>query len=372
MKYTFDNVTRIVLTVISIVGIILLVRYLQNALLPFLFGWLIAYLLYPLVRFIQYNMGVKRRGLSIALAMIISIALSIGVIYAVAPIVVREVNDASIQITEYTNKLNSEKELPASVVSFFENISEKVDFRQIFNPENIEKMSQKVLPQVWNLLSNTWQIFAAIFIVFIVLLYIIFILLDYEAITNGFTKLIPQRYKSFVVELIEDVELGMNRYFRGQVLIATIVGIMFAVGFKLIGLPLGLTIGILIGILNIVPYMQTIGLIPIPLLAMLQCVETGQNYWVVLGLCILVFIFVQTTQDLVLVPKIMGKAMGLNPAIILLSLSIWGTLMGLAGMIIALPFTTILVAYYKRYVLHQKAKPFEEDITDSILEQQNK
>ena len=59
----------------------------------------------------------------------------------------------------------------------------------------------------------------------------------------------------------------------------------------------------------------------------------------------------QTICDYVLTPKIMGKAMGLNPAIILLSLSVWGTLLGLIGMIIALPLTTLLISYYGEYVI---------------------
>ena len=70
--------------------------------------------------------------------------------------------------------------------------------------------------------------------------------------------------------------------------------------------------------------------------------------------CFIVFLVVQGTQDLFLVPKIMGKAMGLNPAVILLSLSIWGSLLGIVGMIIALPITTLLISYYKRFVLNNE------------------
>lgn len=64
-----------------------------------------------------------------------------------------------------------------------------------------------------------------------------------------------------------------------------------------------------------------------------------------------VFVTVQIVADLILTPKVMGKAMGLNPAIILLSLSIWGTLFGLIGMIIALPLTTLLLSYYEQYII---------------------
>ena len=67
----------------------------------------------------------------------------------------------------------------------------------------------------------------------------------------------------------------------------------------------------------------------------------------------LVFVVVQTFQDMVLVPKIMGKVTGMGPAAILLSLSFWGALMGFIGMIIALPLTTLMISCYKHYVLHE-------------------
>ena len=66
-----------------------------------------------------------------------------------------------------------------------------------------------------------------------------------------------------------------------------------------------------------------------------------------------VYLIVQIIQDLLLTPKVMGKAMGLNPAIILLSLSIWGSLLGLMGMIIALPLTTLILSYYDKYVVQR-------------------
>ncbi|MFA6582128.1 MAG: AI-2E family transporter, partial [Paludibacter sp.] len=79
----------------------------------------------------------------------------------------------------------------------------------------------------------------------------------------------------------------------------------------------------------------------------------GQSYGsILLGIAI-VFIIIQILEELILVPRIMGKVTGLNPAVILLSLSIWGALMGMVGMIIALPMTTLIISYYKRYVLKE-------------------
>ena len=103
-----------------------------------------------------------------------------------------------------------------------------------------------------------------------------------------------------------------------------------------------------------VPYLQLVALVPTVLLSLLKAADTGENFWWILACALLVFCIVQTIQDAVIVPKIMGKITGLNPAIILLSLSIWGALMGIVGMIIALPCTTIILSYYKRYIKKQE------------------
>jgi predicted PurR-regulated permease PerM len=135
---------------------------------------------------------------------------------------------------------------------------------------------------------------------------------------------------------------------------------MFAIGFKIVGLPMAITIGLFIGVLNLVPYLQTVGVVPVVLLCLVKGAEPGESFWWVLLGCFIVFVIVQGIQDLFLVPKIMGKAMGLNPAVILLSLSVWGSLLGIVGMIIALPITTLLISYYKRFILNKEELPIEE------------
>ena len=89
------------------------------------------------------------------------------------------------------------------------------------------------------------------------------------------------------------------------------------------GLPLAIIIGLFLGLLNMVPYLQVIGIAPCLLLGLLQAAESGTSYGLILLFITLVFIIVQCIQDLFLVPKIMGDVTGMNPAIILLSLSIW-------------------------------------------------
>jgi predicted PurR-regulated permease PerM len=103
-----------------------------------------------------------------------------------------------------------------------------------------------------------------------------------------------------------------------------------------------------------VPYLQLVGFIPTILLAVVKAADTGESFWLIMLSALIVFAVVQTIQDTILTPKIMGHVTGLNPAIILLSLSIWGSLLGILGMVIALPLTTLLITYYQRYVIKNK------------------
>ena len=353
--YTFDRVVRLVIGVLVAVALFLLINKLSAALLPFLIGWLIAYLLYPLVKFFQYRLKFKNRVLSIFAALLSVLVVLVGAGWLFLPSVIQEFSRMGVLLVDYVQQVDSSSLISESVRGWINNTVYNIDFQNLFTWQNVESVIEKIMPQFFGLLSSTWSFIVGIFVVFMVMLYVIFILIDYEKIAEGFMLVIPKKYRHFVTELRDDVEAGMNRYFRGQALVAAIVGVLFAIGFSIIGLPLAITMGLFIGLLNLVPYLQTVGFIPVIFLALLQSMETGQSFWWFMLAVFIVFVVVQSTQDLLLVPKIMGKAMGLNPAIILLSLSVWGALFGIIGMIIALPATTLLISYYTRFVINDES-----------------
>ena len=213
------------------------------------------------------------------------------------------------------------------------------------------------MPRLFSIIGQTASVVISIIASCITLLYMFFILLDYEYLTNNWIKIFPKKNRPFWQELAKDVERELNNYIRGQGIVALCMGIMFCIGFTIIDFPMAIGLGILIGILDLVPYLHTFALIPTAFLALLKAADTGQNFWMIFGLAVLVFIIVQIISDMVVTPKVMGKAMGLNPAILLLSLSVWGALLGFIGLIIALPLTTLIIAYWQRYV----TKEFEKE-----------
>ena len=354
--FTFDRVTRIVFSIVIIGVLLYLITVLRNALLPFLIAWLLAYMMQPFVKFFQYKLKLKSRILAIV-AVIISASLIIGIAAAlVVPSVAQEAERTLNLMRTHNPGEGHVPLIPASWIEYLENNVDINQLMELLSRENIQNAIKQLAPKVWNILSNTFSILFSITIIFVILLYFIFILLDYEKIANGWINLIPARIRPFAKGLADDVEQSMNRYFRGQALIALCVGVLLSIGFKIVGFPLAVTLGLFIGVLNLIPYLQAIGLIPMVILSLLKSAETGQNFWIIFGSGLLILGIVQCIQDLYLTPRIMGKAMGLNPAIILLSLSIWGTLLGFIGLIIALPLTTLCLSYYKRFIL------LEEDI----------
>lgn len=352
--FTFDRVVRIVFSLLAIAGIIYLIAVLRNALLPFLIAWLLAYMMQPFVRFFQYKLKLRSRILSIIAVILSSLLLVALVAVLVVPSVTQEANKTLELMRQHNEGYGRIPMIPQSWTDFIEKNIDPDQLAQLLSKENIENAIKQIAPKMWILLTNTFSILFSITIVFVIMLYFIFILLDYERIANGWIHLIPLRYRPFVQGLADDVESSMNRYFRGQSLIALCVGVLLAIGFKIVDFPLAVILGLFIGVLNLIPYMQAIGILPMVLLSLLKSAETGQNFWMIFGLGILVLAIVQCIQDLYLTPRIMGKAMGLNPAIILLSLSVWGTLLGFIGLIIALPLTTLFLSYYKRFILTEE------------------
>jgi predicted PurR-regulated permease PerM len=228
------------------------------------------------------------------------------------------------------------------------------DIKGIVSHEGFLEGVKATVPKLWDVITQSISIVSSLFTLTMVFLYTLLILLDYERLTTGWSRLLPERYRLFATQLVRDVEESMNKYFRGQAMVALCVGILFSIGFLIIGFPMAVGLGLFIGLLNMVPYLQLIGFVPTILLAIVKAAETGQNFWMIMLMAVIVFAVVQAIQDAILTPKIMGHVTGLNSAIILLSLSIWGSLMGILGMIIALPMTTLLISYYQKYIVKNK------------------
>jgi predicted PurR-regulated permease PerM len=346
------TIIRVLVTVAVVLALYWLIRRLSGVLLPFLISFVVAYMLAPIVNFFQHKCRFRSRVLSVIVTILLVLGVLTGAIAAVVPAISRQATSLSQSVKTYVANWDGNKYFSPEVNERVEEIIQSIDIKTLLESAEVQQGIKKALPILGDWISSGVNALMGLAVAFICILYIIFLLIDYEKITTNWHKYIPAHFRDRIVMLLSDLDRNMNAYFRGQALVAGIVGILFAIGFQIIGLPMGIGIGLFIGVLNLVPYMQALGIPPCILLGLIQSAETGRPVWVVMLCIAAVFIIVQTIQDMVLVPKIMGDVTGMGPAWILLSLSIWGSLLGFVGMIIALPVTTLLVSYYKRFVLH--------------------
>ena len=354
-------IVRSVVTVAVLVALYLLIRRLSGVLLPFLISFVVGYMLAPLVNFFQHKCRLKNRVLSVIVTILLVVGVLTGSIAALVPAISKQATSLSNSVKTYISNWDGNDYFSPRVNEQIEQLIQSMDIKALLHSPEVQQGIEKVIPILGNWINSGVNALMSLAIGFVCILYIIFLLIDYEKISNNWHKYIPERFSDGIQMLMNDLDRNMNAYFRGQALVAGIVGILFAIGFQIIGLPMGIGMGLIIGVLNLVPYMQALGIPPCILLGLIQSAETGRPIWVVMLCIAAVFIIVQSIQDMVLVPKIMGNVTGMGPAWILLSLSIWGSLLGIIGMIIALPLTTLLVSYYKRFVLH-----ISEDMTRHI------
>ena len=362
-QITFDTFVRGLIGVIITVFIIWLLNELSSALTPFFLAWLLAYIMFPLVRFFQYRCHMKYRILGILSAFIIVIGLLTGLFFLVVPPMIEEGAHVKNLLVDYLSHSSTLSNIPKAIQQFLREHLTIDDIKGLVTQQGFLEGVKAAVPKVWDVIIQSLSVVTGVISFTMVILYTLFILLDYEEICSGWPNLLPARYRQFAIQLMSDVEAGMNKYFRGQALVALCVGILFSIGFVIIDFPMAIGLGLFIGLLNMVPYLQLVGFIPTILLAIVKAADTGENFWIVLFMALIGFGVVQLIQDTFLTPKIMGKVTGLNSAIILLSLSIWGSLLGVLGMIIALPMTTLLLTYYQRYVIKKEAKSQESSDT---------
>lgn len=351
-EITFDKFIRWAGIIILTLGILYITNYLSSVLLPFFIAWFFAYLLYPFVLFIEHKLHIRIRALSIILAMLAMIGVIGGILWLIIPPMIDQFDKLSDVLTRWIHQTTHTNNLTAVIKEWLQNNQEQIE--HFLKSKDFSDALKTTMPKVFAVVGQTANILISIIASMITLLYMFFILLDYETLTANWVRIFPKKNRPFWQSLMNDVKRELNNYIRGQGMVALCMGIMFCVGFTIIGFPMAIGLGILIGILDLVPYLHTFALIPTAFLAMLKAADTGQNFWVVFGLAFLVFCVVQVITDMIVTPKIMGKAMGLNPAILLLSLSVWGALLGFLGLIVALPLTTLLIAYWQRYVTREK------------------
>ncbi len=410
--YTFDRVVRMVLSAAALIGIFLLLRYLSDVLIPFAIAVVLAYLLNPLVNLFQRL--TRRRGLAVVLTLAGLVIVGSALVVLIVPLMVGQVNrfradihkliDDSTDTTSTTpHEVTATPHEPASLppsATVEKKEPSTIGWQELtegwaeYRRDAAEQTSRERFRELRIKLTGTYigsaleetihyfksgearqmvfsvarelaaggltvVLFAANLVLgmiglILVLVYLIFLLVDYPEYARAWPGFLPPQYRAATVDFFAQFDAAMRQYFRGQSVVALLTGTMYATGFTLIGLPMAVPFGLFIGLLNMVPYLAAVSLVPGLLLAVLRAIEGDASIAMSIGLLLSVYAVIQVLQDTVITPRVMGHATGLRPIAILLGVFIWGKLLGFLGLILAIPLTCLGIAYYRRYILHKE------------------
>lgn len=366
--WTIDRVMRFLFMATGLGILLWILNYLSAVLAPFFAAFLVAYIFDPLVCKIQNKVEYRIIAVVIVLSMMILVVG--GALWIFIPMVVEEVRHLGVLIQKLFSDSTWMERLSAfvpkdlwrefkSLVSW-DKVADAMQSLDFWNAA--QSVAGKILPSAWGVLTKTSSLVMWLSGVGLIFMYLVFIMLDMPKLRQGVKNLFPKRYKDDASEFAQEMDRFMGNYFRAQSFVALSVGILYAIGFGAIGLPMGVAFGLFSGALNMIPYLQLTTIPLALLLAVVYALEKGMPFWEVAIIVLGIYLVVQLIQDLFLVPKIVGSSMNLPPVGILLSLSIWGKLLGFLGLIVAIPFTCLCLVYLEK--IQKKA----DDIVESVVE----
>ncbi len=367
-RYDFDRVFRMVLTIGGAAAVFTMVYVLRGVLLPFAVAVMGAYFLNPIVNAFEERTG--SRSLAVVLTLVLLFIALLVTLPLTTWMLVTELGDIAEVLSEQhlwdkisdvihqrfdqikgllpdqVKDVDSIREFMLQWVKELKDDLRLTDLRKAYKP--FEDSIQAV---VGFAASGLVTLTVACSACAIIVVYLVFLMIDFNMFQSRWKEQLPPDYREAIVEFWTEFSNAMGRYFRGQFMVAMICGVLFAIGFWIVGIRLAVVLGLFIGVLNMVPYLQIAGLFPAVLLALLKSFEgDGSAFGPLIGVLI-VFGLVQVIQDTILVPKIMGSSTGLRPWVIMLSMFIWGQLLGFLGLVLAIPLSCLGLAYYRRSVL---------------------
>ena len=322
---------------------------LTPVLLPLAVAGIIAYLLDPVVDYLQ-RWGLQRSW-AILLVFLLGLGIIVGICAFIIPALIVQVKDLADQIPYYRDKIIFEVQQWLSSHRWGQKFKDAwaTDLRT-----NLQSWAQRAAPAVsaWFVAqaSRIASWFGLLVGIAMVPVYLFYLLLEKEGIKRSWTDYLPiheSRWKDEVVFIITQINDYLILFFRGQVLVALCDGILLTIGFFAIGLNYALLLGMVAGLLSIVPFLGVaISIVPALLLALVQYGD-----WLHPALVLGVFAVVQFLEGFVISPKIMGDRVGLHPLTIILAVMVGTTLMGgIIGGILAIPLTAALRVLMFRYV----------------------
>ncbi|MBV8587587.1 MAG: AI-2E family transporter [Verrucomicrobia bacterium] len=393
-------VSLLVITAVVFFALYVLFRvvfFLQPLLLPFAVAGVLAYLLEPLVSWLA------RRGLPRLLAVVIVFAVFITgagmIVLGVGPSIYRETESLTRALPGYFERTwsaldtyladNLEKlpklgpKTPDAIPSASPNSSPAVSptpspadsdkgvlARYQDNPyvqqslqyinEQLPGLAQRLVTFVQTSITGVFGAFGFIFGFFVIPVYLFFFLKESPRIASSWTRYLPVRksvFKDELVGVLTEINGYIINFFRGQLVVSMIDGVLTAIGLSILGLHFGFLIGIILAVAGIIPYVGfAICYVCAVLVAFVQFNDWVHPLWVSI-----IFLIVQQIDGMILAPRIVGNSVGLHPLTVIFSVFFWSLLLGLLGAVLAIPLTATVKVLLRRYVWERQRSFFFDE-----------
>lgn len=365
------------------VVVLLVIYYLRAVFIPFFVAVLGAYILNPLVNWLESKR--INRTLSIISIFVVMAAVFAMLLTFAVPATINQVKDLvmAIQGDEYEDVNGNDKfdegelvldrnnngEYNKSLISkfneWFLDISSGIfgkfgqserltsSIKKSLNNlnENFRAFTEQVYENigiyVTALFKNTLAFLALIMGFGLIPVYTFFLLREKEEIKNRIVPLLPGRIRNDIIEIIRKIDLAISAFFRGRFIVCTICSMIMVVGLWIIGVKYGFLFGILIGISTVVPLLPLAFLAPALLVAYLA--PGGSGYAVIWTLVL--YFFMQVLEGGFFTPVILGKEVELHPVVLILSFLIGGQVLGFVGVLLAVPIASIIKILLAEFIL---------------------
>lgn len=339
----------LILSVLLICGGLLYV--LRSVLLPFVVGIVLAYFLDPMVSKISKS-GETSRTIATTVVMVLFLLVLLPLCVLLGGAVFAQVSDFAVKLPEYIHSFARRIMLLVNEL--------KAHFPAL-NAENLEGMIQdnaansfKILGKILGrVLANGFAFINVLSLLLISPVVAFYMLRDWHKFTGRLLGLIPQKHKQTVLDGIQEVNKIISGYLRGQALVCLCLGSYYSFGLWLIGLELGVLVGFLAGIISFIPYVGSIS----GLLMAMALVITQYGTLPKIAAVLVVFGIGQFVEGNFLTPKLVGENIGLHPVWVMFALLAGGVLLGLLGMIIAVPVAAIIGVLLRYLIKNYKQSP---------------
>ncbi len=336
--------------VIASIALLIFVWLFKAVLTPFILGSVIAYLLNPLVKRFSTK-GIKRTTSS-ALIITVFFAIVTIIIVIVAPIIAKESADLIDALPGYLDKIF--QAIQPYTLMIQERMGENyIEDSKTFLKENISKVLSVSGGIAGGLAAGGQALIGMLTTIVLTPLVAFYMMREWPAITDWFEDLIPRDQEGMIKDLIDQIDTKLAGFIRGQITVAFLLGVIYAIALSVAGLNFGFLIGITAGFLSIIPMVgSTIGLLVSVAVAWFQM---GEMQYVLIIAAI--FIVGQVVEGNILSPKLLGDSVGLHPLWILFALMAGGSLLGIVGMLLAVPVAAVVGVLVGFAVMQYKKSP---------------